>query len=136
MAEPLLTGELFLDEEGCFLTINLRLQKALLLLVEHCHQPNYQATLDCSLKALDDDLSQRQANNKQAFAPVTASMKKIMTMVLSACFDLSRERTLAKMREGFAVMDAHLSSERGDRERFEQALAKVSAAPPDEQDQL
>ncbi len=65
IADPSFPSEWSLDEENQFLTINLGLQKAMLLLVEQCHQPDYQATLDCSLKALDDDLNRRQTNNQQ-----------------------------------------------------------------------
>ena len=112
MNNPLFLSELSLAEEEKYLKFNLSLQKAMLLLVEHCHQSDYQATLDCSLKALDDDLNRRQVGEQQqAVALMTASMKKILTMVLSACFDTSKEETITKMRARFAVMDAQLSSE-------------------------
>lgn len=105
-----------LDEEDKYLKVNLGLQKAMLLLVEQCHKPDYRATLDCSLKALDD-LSRRQKSDPQVVVLMTASMKKALTIVLSACFDVSKEKTIAKMQAGFEVMDAALSSEHEERQR-------------------
>ncbi len=44
-------------------------------------------------------------------------MKKIVMTVLSACFDVSKDKTIAKMRATFANMNAHLSSEREEHQR-------------------
>ena len=107
---PLLSAELSFDEEDKFLKVNLSLQKAILLLVEHCHQPDYQATLECSLAVLDDDLKRRQTS-----AAFIASMRNVLTRVISACHDVGREKTIAGMQTGFEAMDAQLALEHEER---------------------
>ena len=109
-------SEWSVDEEDKFLKVNLSLQKAILLLVEHCHQPDYQATLECSLAMLDDDLQRRQMS-----AAFSANMRNVLTRVLSACHDVSKETTVARMQASFKDMDAQLSSEHEERLRRERA---------------
>ena len=103
---PLLSTEIPFDEEDKYLKTNLILQKAMLLLVERCHHPDYPATLECSLAVMEDDLNSRQMN-----AAFIAKMRNVLTRVLSACHDVSKEATIARMQAKFEVMDAQLSSE-------------------------
>ena len=114
MADPLLSSDLSLDEEEKLFTVNLSLQQDMLFLVEHRHNPDHQATLERSLAALEDVLNKRQTSG--AFAD---SIRDVLTRVLSACHDVSRGKTIARVQAGFAVMDAQLSSQHEERRRRE-----------------
>ena len=79
---------------------NERFQGIMLMLLEHCHQPDYQATLDSSLRAYSDALRQVGASVERA-----DTYEKLLRLLLRRCYDVDREKTLVNIRETFGQLN-------------------------------
>ncbi len=85
------------------LKANGLLQQAMLTLVEHCHRPGYQTTLDLALQARDKVLSAYAAP-----AGFTAVNGNILRLVLRDCYNVDRGKTLVSMRAAFERINTGL----------------------------
>jgi hypothetical protein len=79
---------------------NERFQEIMLMIVEHCHQSDYQATLDSSLRTWSDTLRGVGASAERA-----EPYEKILSLLLQRCYDVDMEKTLVNIRETFGQMN-------------------------------
>ncbi len=110
MAELALTEdeqELTPEELKALTKVNPILQQSWLMLVEHCYQPDYQMTLECCLQAQENSLKSR----KFGLEFISAFRAPFIT-VLSACHDVSKEKTLANMRNSFVAFNERIPIEK------------------------
>lgn len=86
-----------------FLTSNALLQQFMLVLVEQCHQPEYQATSNCCVQKLNEKHGQWHWSVHS-----TEAIAAVVTAVLSTCYNVNKEKTLSSMSKAFAKLNATL----------------------------